>query len=174
MGVFKKEEKFSISEVIKGLQHAADSTRDTTIHNHIALFDRFFDVEESGTLKAKMVQIAIDSEHDMFVPLISLIPPNALYLDRMNVKLSVSARGATSTEVVQSLEVESTSRTHFDIALSPKNTSGKELIDIELTFKSSEMPEAMMKVMDQYVNQIIPIPSGSDNSNKNLVKSVKT
>lgn len=170
--MFGKKDKFSISEVIRGLQHAADSTRQTAIHNHLELLDKFFDVDTNGTYNAKVVKVVLDEDGSyLLIPLIAMIPPKSLYLDNLKVSLSVGASGKVVFQELKSIQGMDTSRTSFDVSLS--TGSGPNSVDLELNFKSHDLPESIMKILDQFTNKIQPLSGDTDGTGLNIVNNIK-
>jgi len=171
MGFFKKSNKHSISDIIKGIQHAADSAREITTHNHIELMDKFFDVAPDGSFHAKMVKLSLSQDDsELLVPLVALIPPSSMRLEKLNVKMKVNAIGESLETDLKSIEGHNTSRTHFDVST---NVSGKRgLVSIETTFASCELPESLMKIIDRFTDNIKPV-NNIDTKKINLVRGVK-
>jgi len=170
MGIFKKSNKHSISDLIKGIQHAADSARKITIHNHIELMDKFFDVAPDGSFHAKMVDVSLSQgDSKLLVPLITLIPPSSMRLEKLNIKMKVNGIGKPKNTDLKSIDGHNTSRTHFNI--SSGTSDKKNVIDIDATFGSSELPEALMKIIDKFTESIKPV-NITDTKKINIIKGI--
>ncbi|MCE6984189.1 DUF2589 domain-containing protein, partial [Pseudomonas frederiksbergensis] len=79
-------------DITRGLQEAAAATNNLIAQQYIKLFDQFFDYDAAALctpMKAKMVEVAMDDQHTMQIPLIALVSPRGLALERMQVDLSV-------------------------------------------------------------------------------------
>ena len=80
------------SSSTRGLQQAAAATQHLVAQQYIKLFDQFFDydIDDLGTpMKAKMVDVALDEQHTLRVPLVTLVAPRGLALEAMKVDPSV-------------------------------------------------------------------------------------
>lgn len=67
-----------LCDITRGLQEAAAATNNLIAQQYIKLFDQFFDYDAQALgspMKAKMVEVAMDDQHKMHVPLIALVSP---------------------------------------------------------------------------------------------------
>ena len=70
-----------LSHITRGLHQAAAATHNLVAQQYIKLFDQFFDYnpDDLGTpMKAKMVEVGLDEQHTMNIPLIALVAPRGL------------------------------------------------------------------------------------------------
>ena len=70
-----------LSHITRGLHQAAAATHNLVAQQYIKLFDQFFDYnpDDLGTpMKAKMVEVGLDEQHTMTIPLIALVAPRGL------------------------------------------------------------------------------------------------
>lgn len=156
----KKMDEQKLTDITRGMQHAASTTIALVADQYIRLLEQFFDPTEDGTLKAKMVRVAIDENRYIMVPLVSLVTPRGLSLDEMRVRMAVRLRDMqVMNTATQTQEASDVTRASFRVDLAPRAEQGErkgDIIDIEMVFKSLDPPESVMRVIDMYVNLIEP------------------
>ncbi|MBF0450088.1 MAG: DUF2589 domain-containing protein [Candidatus Magnetomorum sp.] len=160
--------KLNLTDITRGLHHAASTTYAMIAQQYLLMLDQFFDRSEKADedghamYKAKMVSIDMGNNYKVNIPLVSLVAPKGLALDEMKVELSVRASESDVKKATHELDNSNAERASFTVNLSPKQKNGNnegrspEIIDITLTFKASDPPEALMRVIDMYSNLIQP------------------
>lgn len=135
---------------------------------YTALLDQFFDADESGTLVAREVELALDSQHRLALPLVSLAMPRGLALDEMTVNMTVRSDIA-ETLPAQGESTGGVGRFYVSLAPHSSRSTGRDSqhIDIEMKFTALQPPEAVMRLIDEYTNRLVPRPvsTGSPGSN---------
>jgi len=158
------------------MQHAAASANQMLAQQYTALLDQFFDADENGTLVAREVELALDSQHRLALPLVSLAMPRGLALDEMTVNMTVRSDIAEA-QPVHGEAAGGVGRFYVSLAPHSSRNTGRdsEHIDIEMKFTALQPPEAVMRLIDEYTNRLLPRPvkpgpgSGPDaNSNPNV------
>lgn len=149
-----------LCDITRGLQEAAAATNNLIAQQYIKLFDQFFDydVEALGTpMKAKMVEVAMDDQHKMQIPLIALVSPRGLALERMQVDLSVRIQNTETTDASENLQRErfyvtvgSQGKRNGDAARDPDE------VQIRMQFQACEPPEALNRLIEEYTSLITP------------------
>ncbi|CAJ0803235.1 hypothetical protein LMG19083_03852 [Ralstonia psammae] len=141
------------------MQHAAASANQMLAQQYTALLDQFFDADENGTLVAREVELALDSQHRLALPLVSLAMPRGLALDEMTVNMTVRS------DIAETLPAHgggtgSVGRFYVSLAPHSKRDTGRdsEHIDIEMKFTALQPPEAVMRLIDEYTNRLVPRP----------------
>lgn len=151
----------ALTDITRGLQHAAQTTVSLLAEQHIRLLHQFFNWEENGTLRAKTVRLEVTDDNYVHVPLISLVGPKGLALEKMRVNMSVRLEEAKTKPATGSFDNSEVTRTAFEVSMAPRGMVGErrktEVMDIELEFKAGDPPEAFMRVMDVYTNTINPV-----------------
>lgn len=166
MGLFSRKEPMvpsDLRDITRGLHEAACSANSLIAQQYIKLFDQFFDynVDDLGTpMKAKMVEVALDDQHRMQVPLITLVAPQGLALDTMKVDLSVKIAATEVEGVTHALENGELNSERFYVTLGgvrkdPAQRSPDE-VQISLTFKACQPPEAVQRLIEEYTQLILP------------------
>lgn len=158
-----------LTAITRGLQDAAAKTNSLVAEQYIRILSEYFDRHEDGTLEARMVRVQLDEKHYSKVPLVSLVTPTGLALDRMRVKLSVRLEDTeeeregllSRLRLKREGEEEDDARAGLKVSLSPRAKGGKgrksDHVHIDLEFKGLETPESIMRVIDTYTNMIKPI-----------------
>ncbi len=155
-----------LTDITRGMHHAASTTAAMVAQQYIRIIDQFFDEESDGTISAKMVKVNMDEDHFMMVPLIALVAPKGLALDKMVVHMAVKIDKATIKEATDKVDNSKATRSSFSVSLSPKASSDDaDLTRIEMVFTSGDPPEGINRIIEEYSNQIRPIPIKSANGN---------
>ncbi|MFK0089981.1 DUF2589 domain-containing protein [Pseudomonas sp. NPDC090755] len=162
-----------LCDITRGLQEAAAATNNLIAQQYIKLFDQFFDydVNALGTpMKAKMVEVAMDGQHTMQVPLIALVSPRGLALERMQVDLSVRIQ---NTDTIQATECPQHERFYVTVGGHTKRNGDArdpDEVQIRMQFQACEPPEALNRLIEEYTNLISPQrmnpPAPTDDSNE--------
>jgi hypothetical protein len=165
----------SLSDITRGLQHAAATTNSMVAEQYIRILSQFFDTLEDGTLRAKMVRVQVSDDYYALVPLVSMVSPSGLALDKMKVDLSIRIENADEKPASildmrhghpKEDEDSEDTRSAFAVSMSPRSKDGgkrpSDHVDISLEFVSKETPEAVMRVIETYTNLIQPIQMPSD------------
>ena len=144
------------------MQHAAASANQLLAQQYTRVLDSFFDANDEGLLTARTVNVELDAEHTMPVPLVSLATPRGLALEKMVVHLTV--RG----DFAEALPIDGGDhRARFHVTLAPPSkrtgeSAGRERdtehIDIEMHFAALDPPDAIMRVIDEYTHRLVPRP----------------
>jgi hypothetical protein len=152
-----------LCDITRGLQEAAAATNNLIAQQYIKLFDQFFDYDpdDLGTpMKAKMVEVALDAQHSMRIPLVSLVAPRGLALERMQVDLSVRIQAtelATASHTLENGEIQS-ERFFVTVGSDKRSEQGRDPneIQISMQFQACEPPEAINRLIEEYTNLISP------------------
>ncbi|GCB05896.1 hypothetical protein PSUB009319_35270 [Ralstonia sp. SET104] len=158
----------TLDDITRGMQHAAASANQMLAQQYTALLDQFFDADDSGTLVAREVELALDSQHRLALPLVSLAMPRGLALEEMTVNMTVRSDIA-ETLPAHGEGTGGVGRFYVSLAPHSKRDTGRdsEHIDIEMKFTALPPPEAVMRLIDEYTNRLVPRPvqphaAGSD------------
>lgn len=152
----------ALDEIARGMQHAAAAANQLLAQQYTRVLDTFFDSDEAGLLTARSVDVELDAEHTMPVPLVALATPRGLALEKMVVHLTVRGDFAEATPIEGGDH-----RARFHVTLAPPSKRGGELgshgrdtehIDIEMHFAALDPPDAIMRVVDEYTHRLVPRP----------------
>lgn len=146
-----------LDALVQGLQHAAFSANQFMTHQYIAMLSQLFTQNPDGSYTADYAQLQLDDAHRIHVPLVALAPPRNLSVEKMAMRLTV--RG-NATEAVNNL-VGQGERGHFNVTMAPHSESeGRDSrdIDIEIHFIAQEPPEAVMRLLDEFIHRMTPVP----------------
>lgn len=152
----------ALDEIARGMQHAAASANQLLAQQYTRVLDTFFDSNDDGLLTARTVDVELDAEHTMPVPLVALATPRGLALEKMVVHLTV--RG----DFAEAMPIDGGDhRARFHVTLAPPSKRAGEAaardrdtehIDIEMHFAALDPPDAIMRVIDEYTHRLIPRP----------------
>lgn len=152
----------ALDEIARGMQHAAASANQLLAQQYTRVLDTFFDSNDDGLLTARTVNVELDAEHTMPVPLVALATPRGLALEKMVVHLTVRGDFAEAMPIDGG---DHRARFHVTMAPPSKRTgeaTGRERdtehIDIEMHFAALDPPDAIMRVIDEYTHRLIPRP----------------
>lgn len=150
-----------LTDLTRGIHHAASTTQAMLAEQFIRMFDQFFDAEEDGSLTAKMVRIQHpgDPERFIMVPLISLVSPKGILMNRMEVEMSVRIEEAYSKKATDHSDNSGATRTSFKVSFAPKSGllgRRSDLTTIKMIFETNEPPEGVMRVIEEFTNGIEP------------------
>lgn len=149
----------SLAALTRGIHHAASSTHAMLAQQYMHMLMQFFD-EKDGKLVAKMTYIQIDDKHWVPVPLISLVAPKGLSLDRMKVSMSVRIEESELKQATIDQDGSYTDRLSLRVSMSPKTREDRrrpsDVTDIEMEFVAGDPPEAVMRMIDTFTNLIDP------------------
>lgn len=153
----------TLDDITRGMQHAASSANQMLAQQYTALLDQFFDADENGTLVAREVELALDAQHRLALPLVSLAMPRGLALDEMTVNMTVRSDIA-ETLPAQGVGTGGVGRFYVSLAPHSRRDAGRdsEHIDIEMKFTALQPPEAVMRLIDEYTNRLLPRPVKPD------------
>ena len=151
-----------LTDITRGLQHAAQTTLSMLAEQYIRTLDQFFRPDrETGIFEAKTIRVKIDEKNFVNVPLISLVNPKGLALEKMHVQMSVRLEEAGTKSATGRFDSSRVTRTSFKVSVAPRGIQGErrktDVIDMELDYKSGEPPEALMRISDLYANTITPV-----------------
>jgi hypothetical protein len=157
----KKEPSQNLTDVVRGIQWAVNSAVHATENQYISTMQRFFEKQEDGTYKAIEVEIKIDEQHTTKVPLLSLVNPNGLLLDKMKVEMAVKIKQTNVKHIYKDdiKEESDVSRSCFDVTFCSKNndvTKRGDTIKLSMEFVAGNLPEGIARVMEHINNQIQP------------------
>ncbi|MBA6118845.1 DUF2589 domain-containing protein [Pseudomonas putida] len=152
-----------LRDITRGLQEAAAATNSLIAQQYINLFDQFFDIDPQmlgSPMKAKMVEVAMDDNHVMRVPLFALVSPKGLALERMQVDLSVRVNGTQALQALQA-ENEQAGAASFKVTIGAQGRQGDardpDEVQIRMQFHASEPPEALNRLIEEYTKLITPL-----------------
>jgi len=157
-----------LSSITRGLQQAAAATQHLVAQQYIKLFDQFFDydIDDLGTpMKAKMVDVALDEQHTLRVPLVTLVAPRGLALEAMKVDLSVRMHATEQQKASHALENGELDCAQFFVTFGgDKNDHHPRKTDemhISMEFRACDPPESIHRMIEEYTQLISPVRTDS-------------
>lgn len=150
----------TLSDVVRGIQYCVNSCIEIAERHYLNTIQKF--VTEKDEIETK--RIYLDKTHYMDIPLICLTDHNALEVDQMKVKMKVNIRDMDLKQTI--IEPEggredngdsfALSRTSMlvDICNVSKEDDNTNM-EIEMTFKSSNPPESLSRMLETLNNNLI-------------------
>lgn len=151
--------KDTLSALTRGIHHAASSTAAMLGQQYMQMLAQYFD-ERGGRLYAKLAYLQLSEQHTVAVPLIALVAPKGLALERMKVSLSVRIDDTELKQATVDGDEYDGDRVSMKVTVSPRTRDGErratDVTDIEMEFAAGEPPEAIMRIIDAYANLVDP------------------
>lgn len=155
-----------LTDITRGIHHAVNTTGSMIAQQYIMMFQQFFDSDEDGTITAKMVKVQFDDKHDMLVPLIALVQPQGISLEKMRFELSIQISESELKRATHEVDNFNAGRTSFKVLLSPKSGDSErrhtDIVDVVMEFSRSEPPEGIARLIEHYTNMIRPYEGGPE------------
>lgn len=156
----KPVSKHALTDITRGMQHAASTTTAMLGEQFLHLINQYFDKEKDGTLRAKMVRVELSPGNMVNVPLISLVQPSAIVLKKLRIRMSIRIEEAEIKAAQKELMGNSeATRLSFKVSMSPRTGilgRRSDVTDIEMVFEGTDAPEGIMRLIEQHTNQIEP------------------
>lgn len=158
----EKDAGFTLSDMIRGIQHCVNSGVEIAEQHYIKTMDKFF--YGDGTPVTKTININETASID--VPLICLTNHGCLDFEEMRIKTKMCIDGIKEKEVDNELMMTAVddyelTRGSFSVSLGDcKDNSEMSVAEIEMVFKRKDPPEALSRVIDN-INNLVKIKSPS-------------
>lgn len=153
----------SLSDITRGLQHAAAAANVVVAHQYAQLLDQFFDRQPDGVLTPKLMMMETANGGQLQVPLVALVTPRGMAMEKMRIELAVRSDQVHPIDESHQFDGGSHRRGRFAISMAPRRAEGEEdarersLMDITIDFIALEPPEGLMRLIDEYTNSIVPL-----------------
>ena len=152
----KKDEPKSshtLPDFVRGIQHAVNTATMMYEQSVEGFLDRH--LRADGTPEIQIVKIP-NSKHVLLVPTMSVSRPPDMILEEMEVKMCIRV---DKTEVKPGHPVgdPSVTRSSFQVSLASGKSTEKSDIDIVMKFKRGDAPEGVARIMEAFVNSIVPV-----------------
>lgn len=161
-----KQPSTKLTDITRGLYHAASTTYSMMANQYINLLQQYFDKTQDGSYVAKSVEVQLPDESRVKVPLISMVSPKGLMLDKVNFDFSVLADPNTLADASHALDgIKGLTRSSFKVEMASKTAKdsfwgkGRKQgqVHVNLEFKSIDPPEGLMRMFDKYAANVTPL-----------------
>lgn len=163
MGGFWSKEKNSsqtLSDLIRGLQHAVNAAMEMIETRNVELLGRYFSPEGEPLIR----RLHIDDETSVDVPLISIVNPSSVNIKEVDMDFSVQILSAdVRCKQPQAGFLTGDDTTHFDNRLRRSNLEigfdgGKDAfrMQVHIKFETKPIPEGVSRLIDEYDKTIMP------------------
>ena len=148
----------NLTDIARGLTHAALSVEELQDQQYIRQVDRYFDRNEDGSLSAKLVRIKTGEDSYIQVPLISLVRPEGIGLDELEVDLSIRLTQSDVKQHTHHADESIVTRSSFGCEITRSSRSDDrarrpgDVVDLKLKFRRQDPPEGISRILEQFDN----------------------
>lgn len=164
-----------LTDITRGLYHAASSTYSMVAKQYENLLDHYFSKDHDGAFIAKTIEVQLPDESTVSLPLISLVTPKGLMLEKVDFDFSVKVDPTTLIEVKDGLSQVNLFKTdpgdshltrsafQVEMAARPSKEDSEEearkpgIMDVSMKFRAIEPPEGLMRLIDKFTSSVTPI-----------------
>ncbi|EPE3184022.1 DUF2589 domain-containing protein [Cronobacter sakazakii] len=157
----------TLADITRGMQHAATSANQLIAHQYMQALDPFFEHSDDGRLVPKVIEMQLDDNHHFKLPLVALSTPRGLMLEKMKVYLTVRTDAVEQQSAPAGVSDDAVGRFHVSMSPQSRDKNGRDSdhVDIEMQFTVLEPPESVMRLIEEYTNQVLPKPTDRSNDN---------
>lgn len=157
----------TLADITRGMQHAATSANQLIAHQYMQALDPFFEHSDDGRLVPKVIEMQLDDNHHFKLPLVALSTPRGLMLEKMKVFLTVRTDAVEQQSAPAGVSDDAEGRFHVSMSPQSRDKNGRDSdhVDIEMQFTVLEPPESVMRLIEEYTNQVLPKPTDRSNDN---------
>jgi len=149
-----------LTDLARGMQHVALCTQDILGQHFVNVFNHYVD---PVTREAIETRIKLPNGQVMDVALIALIPPTTLALKTLKLKMAVAVNAVEVKATQYDKGMREVDRSRFHVSFGPSDADntkrkrgGQKMMDLEMTFESCDVPEAVHKVIDHFTQFVEP------------------
>jgi hypothetical protein len=154
-----------LTDITRGLYHAAASTYSMAANQYISLLSQYFDETLEGTYVPKSVVVQLPDETTVNLPLISMVSPKGLMLDKVDFSFAVTADPSSLAEATTDLDGLNLTRSSFKVEMAVHNSDASQegarkrdgVVDISMKFTAVEPPEGLMRLLDKFASIVTPV-----------------
>lgn len=154
----KKVETVAFSDILTGLQSAISQVQDMLQNSQLENLANFW--YSDGQAVSQPVKIG---DKTINVPLLTLVPHSQLAMDTVKVDFSTRVSSIvpnTSYDLLKAgnlmgCEKSSKALSHADMQVTMEGANtGEDVMNVTITFKIKDTPEAVSRLLDEYNKQI--------------------
>ena len=145
----------TLPDIVRGIQHAVNTATLMFEQNASAFLDRH--LRQDGTPEVQIVKIP-NSKHVLIVPTMATARPPDMILEEMEVKMCLRIDKTEQRQGHPAGDPDVT-RSSFHVSMSahPHDEKSSNEIDIVMRFKRGDPPEGVARIVEQFVNSIVPV-----------------
>lgn len=151
MGIFSKQPKYALSDLLKGLHNAVNSAQDMLQVQQVQNLAKFWQSNDGTPISQKLKL----GDREVNVPLMSLVSHSHLEMDEVEIKFKARIGDVASHSLVNKLDNNNV-LTHSDLQMEMDGIKGTDddVMEITIRFKQKETPEGVARLTDEY-NKLI-------------------
>lgn len=143
MGLLKKKNKCLLSNLLCGLQQAVNEACEIQKAKQMEILRQYWD--DDGKLLTEKINIG--QAETIEVPLLTLIPQNALIMDK--VEIEFQAKPENVMEGTQTSHLQNSEMSYELMELNMDSAKGNNLMHIKVCFSAEQPTEGICKVIDE-------------------------
>lgn len=150
----KKTGTQTFADIIRGMQYAVNTAHEMLERYHITLLNKYFD--EKGRPEKKEIWLGEDRKIE--VPIITLINQGSLSIEEMEIcfKAKIDGVSVKSSQALETGKDINIDRTTFNMNFTPSTRDGNT-VDVRIKFKSTQPPEGVSRIVDEYNKILEPV-----------------
>lgn len=151
MGLFDKKKKYALSDILKGLHQAVNSTQEMLQAQQVQNLARFWQTNDGSPVSQK-VKIG---DREMEVPLMALVSHSHLEMDDVEIKFKARI-GEVASQSLANKQDSNNALTHSDLQMEMEGikATDDDVMEITIRFKAKETPEGVARLTDEYNKMI--------------------
>ena len=155
----KKKTQHSLEQLIKGINHALNAADDLSDDHYKKFFEQYFIyIKEDNLYIPKVMNIKIDENYILPVPIISLVDVKELGIDEGEIEFTVDANG-----LIKDTHHEDSDIPQISVEISPSKHSEK--MKFKIKFKQIHTSEGFLRIQDAFNSTLSPIQIDEDKDN---------
>ena len=161
----------TLADIARGMQHAVNSAAEMADQQYLRLFELYFDVNEAHQAVPRIMEFKLPDGTVQPVPVISLIPPAGLNLEKVKVKMAIRIDRTETKPATRDGAKDNVTRSAFHVSFAPSKQGddrSQNVMDVEMEFSAGEAPEGVHRIIEEVTNrlmakrgQALPPPSPS-------------
>lgn len=149
----------AFADILTGLQNAISQVQDMLQNRQLQNLSNFW--QPDGQPVSQAVKIGNET---VDVPLLTLVPHSQLAMDTVQIKFSTRVGSVVSEKSGDLLKAgnllgspnspDFLSRADLQVAMGGVKAEGEDVMEVSITFKIKDTPEAVSRLMDEYNKRI--------------------
>ncbi len=149
-----KRKTVAFGDILTGLQNAISMVQGMLQNRQLENLSHFW--QPNGQPVCQSVNLG---ERTIEVPLLTLVPHSQLAMDTVEIKFSTRVNSIVSGQMndlgtMEKLMDSHISHADFRVAVDGIKTDGDDIMEVSITFKVKDTPEAISRLVDDYNTRI--------------------
>lgn len=155
----KEAKTVAFADILTGLQNAISQVQDMLQNAQLQNLSNFW--QPDGQPISQTIQLG---DKTVNVPLMTLVPHSQLAMDTVRIRFSTRVSSVVAEKTDDLLKAgnlmgsanssDSLSHADLQVAMDGVKAEGADVMDVSITFKIKDTPEAVPRLMDEYNKRI--------------------